>query len=147
MMKDNIKISKMNNAFSEVYDIICHMDENLKNKISPKFIKIIKDNRNEEYKVNIDYSKNINNQNILHDTKVILSVIYRDFLVNNQTKLELQKKDRLAIEEKYNPDNIFKKSNNINKIEEQINNDKLPIEITKESFFSKIVNFIKKILK
>jgi len=36
----------LNEAFSEVYDIIINMEESLYNKIPKGFIKMIKDNRN-----------------------------------------------------------------------------------------------------
>ena len=96
--KDNIKINTINNVFTEVYDIICHMDEKLKSKIPKRFIKIIKENRNLNYSVNIDYNQNISNWNIIYDTKVMLSVIYRDFLVDDKKRCELKKNDRLLIE-------------------------------------------------
>ena len=93
--KNSINANTINNVFSEVYDIICHMDEDLRNKIPKRFIKIIKENRNLNYNVNIDYNQNINKWNIIYDTKVMLSVIYRDFLVDDKKRYELKKNDRL----------------------------------------------------
>ena len=63
---------------------------------------------------------------------------------------EIEAKEKYDLEkieeekrEKYNPDNIFKKR------EEEIlrENANLPVEIKEESFFKKLVNFIKKFLK
>ena len=47
-------------VFSEVYDIIYHMDKGLYNKIPKQFLDFIKENKDNNYIVNIDYSKNIN---------------------------------------------------------------------------------------
>jgi len=146
-MKDNIKINTINNVFTEVYDIICHMDEKLRSKIPKRFIKIIKENRNLNYSVNIDYNQNISNWNIIYDTKVMLSVIYRDFLVDDKKRCELKKNDRLLIEEKFNPENLFKNSkyNNEEINKEQIKDEKSLVVVKKESFYHKVINFIKNI--
>ena len=146
-MKDNIKINTINNVFTEVYDIICHMDEKLRSKIPKRFIKIIKENRNLNYSVNIDYNQNISNWNIIYDTKVMLSVIYRDFLVDDKKRCELKNNDRLLIEEKYNPENLFKNSkyNNEEINKEQIKDEKSLVVVKKESFYHKVINFIKNI--
>ena len=146
-MKDNIKINTINNVFTEVYDIICHMDEKSRSKIPKRFIKIIKENRNLNYSVNIDYNQNISNWNIIYDTKVMLSVIYRDFLVDDKKRCELKKNDRLLIEEKFNPENLFKNSkyNNEEINKEQIKDEKSLVVVKKESFYHKVINFIKNI--
>lgn len=146
-MKDNIKINTINNVFTEVYDIICHMDEKLRSKIPKRFIKIIKENRNLNYSVNIDYNQNISNWNIIYDTKVMLSVIYRDFLVDDKKRCELKNNDRLLIEEKFNPENLFKNSkyNNEEINKEQIKDEKSLVVVKKESFYHKVINFIKNI--
>lgn len=111
-MVESIKNNSINNAYTEVYDIILHLDENLKKKIPSKFIEIIKENRNINYSVNIDYSKKIVEQNVLHDTKVILSVIYRDFLVDSETKIKLKNEDKLLTEKEYNYNDLFKSNKN-----------------------------------
>ncbi len=111
-MVESIKNNSINNAYTEVYDIILHLDENFKKKIPSKFIEIIKENRNINYSVNIDYSKKIVEQNVLHDTKVILSVIYRDFLVDSETKIKLKNEDKLLTEKEYNYNDLFKSNKN-----------------------------------
>lgn len=58
---------------------------------------------------------------------------------NDLEKLEDEKR------EKYNPDDIFK---NRNKEEIHIEqNTNLPVEMKKEKFFAKLINFIKNIFK
>ena len=80
MENDNI-----NNVFAEVYDIICHTDYCLVNKIPRKFIKMLKENRNPNYNIDIDYKRNLVEQNILDDTKIMIGIIYKEFLVGDYT--------------------------------------------------------------
>ena len=88
-------------AFSEVYDIIAHMDTSIRMKIPKSFIKLIKDNMDTNYNVNIDYSQSIVNQNLLHETKVLLSLIYRDYICDEKKKKEaMTQEERKAQEEK-----------------------------------------------
>lgn len=129
---------------SEVYDIIYKM--NLNDKIPNSFIELININRDPQYKVNIDYSKNINEQNLQKGTRILLALIYRDFLCSSEKKEELRAKDKeelIKIEkelrEKYNPDNIFKK----NEIKEETKED----DKNKEIIQYKKEGFLKKILK
>ena len=143
-----MKDKELGNAFTEVYDILCHMEPEMYKKIPIKFIDTIKQNRNQEYEVKINYKKNIQEQEIMKDTKIILGIIYRDFLVDQSKKIELKKEDMKAIEKKYDITNLFKDTNskaNIQIPETNINN--LPIKIKKESIFKRIVNKIKRIFR
>ncbi len=80
-------------SFSEVYDIILHMDTELVKKIPIKFIKFIEQNKKNGYITNIDYSKSINEQKVERGTRVILSIIYRNFLCNGEKKKRLMEED------------------------------------------------------
>lgn len=80
-------------AFSEVYDIIEHMEEKVKEKIPKGFINFIKENMDLNYKIKIDYSESLGNQNLLHETKVLLSLIYRDYICDKKNKERLMQLD------------------------------------------------------
>lgn len=136
-------------ALSEVYDIIYHMEKELYNKIPRQFLYFIKENKDNNYVVTIDYSKSINEQELLQQTRIILSLLYRDYLCPEEERLALIEKDKKELEEieneikdAYNPDNMFKNK----KILENYNNN-LPIEVKRKSFFDKIIEFIKNIIK
>ena len=144
-MVESLKNNSINNAYAEVYDIILHLNNNLKSKIPSKFIEIIKENRNMNYSVNIDYSKKIVEQNILYDTKVILSVIYRDFLVDRETKIKLKKEDELLTEKNYNYNDLFK--NNKNEAERTEIKENVSLVQYKENVFVRFWNKIKSIFK
>ena len=127
--------------FSEVYDIIFNME--LYNKIPKSFIELIDNNRDTSYKVNIDYSKSINEQELKKGTRVLLSLIYRDYLCNEEERQTLIKKDKEELKkaeeelrERYSPDNLFK-----NKSENKKENMQM-VQIEKVSFWTKIINKI-----
>ncbi len=81
-------------AFREVYDIIRHMEDELSEKIPKSFKEILKENMDLAYPVKIDYGKSINEQELLHETRIILSLIYRDYLCSPEKRKELMEADR-----------------------------------------------------
>ncbi len=136
-------------SFSEVYEIILHMDKELVNKIPQKFISFIKQNKKDDYVTNIDYTKNINEQELQKGTRVILSIIYRDYLCSDEKKKELMQNDNIELRkieeelrEKYNIDNLFKRKNNKLEVEEK----QLIVNIQKK-WYQKVWEFVNKLFK
>ena len=140
-------------AFSEVYDIINHMDDEMKNKIPKEFIKFIGDNQEFNYKVKIDYSQGINNQNLIHETKVLLSLIYRDYICNKEKKERLIRQDNKILKEQ--EENLRKKYEiNFEKIKENRKNKEkeenktVSLTVVKEyKWYEKIFKFIRNLFK
>ncbi len=135
-------------SFSEAYDVIMHMEKKLYEKIPKSFINLICENMNKEYKPNIDYSKNINTQNISKGAKGILALVYRDFICSKEKKQELIKKDQLEIQKieeekarKYNVDDLFK-TKNPNQYQ---NNVPVKVETKKQNIFTRFFEFIKRL--
>ena len=153
MTKDDIKIKKV---YKEVYMIIEHSEEEIKNKISKKFVDFLYNIMDKEYEPNIDYSKDIINQNLMPDTLAIIALIYRDFILDKETQKSILKKENIErdrIEEekrkKYSIENIFEDNspnyiNTYNSYTESVN-ERLP-ELKKESIFEVILNKIKMFL-
>lgn len=149
-MKDTI-----NQAFTQVYDVINHMEIEMQEKIPKKFIDLIRENRDLDYKLNINYKKDIKKQ-LLKESKVILSLIYRDFLCSKEKKekllqldLEEIRREEKILSEKYEIDlekrEKEKIEKNIEKIKEQ--DEKLPIKVEKEKWYKKIFEILKKCLR
>jgi len=99
----------------------------------------------------IDTTKSFEEQKLLEETEAILANIFRDYWSTPYQKERIMAKesfDREQIEkqkrEQYNPDNIFK--NNITHDSDKEIANNLPMEIQKQSFFGKLINFIKKLL-
>ena len=132
-------------AFAEVLEVLKHTSKSIVEKIPEKFIMFLKDNKDNEYIADIDFSKPNWEDEVKQETQAILALIYRDYIVSPEKKSELIREEQIRIEkeirEKYNPDNIFK-----NKKEETvIENTNLPVEIKKETFFKKLISFIKEL--
>lgn len=145
----------INQAFTEVYDVINHMEIEMQEKIPQKFIILIKENRDLDYKLNINYKEDIKKQ-LLKESKVILSLIYRDFLCSKEKKekllqldLEEIRREEKILSEKYEIDFEKRKKEkiekNIEKTKEQ--DEKLPIKVEKEKWYKKISEFLKRLFK
>ena len=137
-------------AFSEVLEVLKHTSQDIIRKIPERFIVFLKENKDNEYIVDIDFSKANWEDEVKQETQAILALIYRDYIVSPEKKTALikeEKEEQIRIEneiiKKYNPDDIFK--NKKGKI--VLDNTNLPMEIKKENFFKKLVNFIKSLLK
>ena len=143
-------------ALSEVYSIINHLDNNLYKKIPDNFIKMIENNRDLKYDVDIDYTKNINEQNLLHETRVILSLIYRDYLCTKEEREKIILKDKKELEqneqmlrEKYKID--FDKRNK-EKTKKEINYEEKSktqalVEIKPKAWYEKLIEKILRFFK
>jgi len=133
-------------AFTEVLEVLKHTSKSIVEKIPEKFIIFLKDNKDDEYIADIDFSKTNWEDEVKQETQAILALIYRDYIVSPEKKSELireEQEEQIRIEneirEKYNPDNIFK-----NKKEETVVEIiNLPAKIKKETFFKKLISFIK----
>ncbi len=68
-------------AYSEVYDIINHLEDSVRKKIPDDFIAFVKENMDTEYEVKIDYRKSINAQPLLNDTRIILAEMYQKYVM------------------------------------------------------------------
>ena len=149
-------MENIENSFSEVFDILNNMEKELYNKIPKKFIKFIDDNRNREYIPNIDYSKSIAEQNILHDTEIILSIIYRKYLCDENQKIQLQHLDNVELEDyqkmlekKYEID-FSKRTQQIRDELQNVRkdtNENVPNVITKPKWYQGLVDKVLKLFK
>lgn len=146
-------LNNINIAFAETYDIIKHSDISIQSKISPKFMNLLMSAKDNSYRVNIDYEKTLDEQ-IQHETKVILGIIYRDYLCTPEKRQELIKNETELLEriekeknEKYSVDNLFKNRQNPLNIQQQQTNQSNEqneiIEYKKEKWYEKIVKFFK----
>ena len=133
-------------AMTEVLEVLERTSRSIVEKIPEEFIMFLKENKEDEYIVNIDFSKEDWEDDIKQETQAILALIYRDYIVSQEKRSKLIIEEQIneikienEIREQYNPDNIFQ-----NKKEEIIKeNKRLPVEIKKETFFKKLVSFIK----
>ena len=140
-------------AYAEVYKILSFMDQKYINMIPLKLLNLFKEERDNEYKTNINNTIPLDEQNLQKKTLSILAMLNINYwCTNEQEKQELMelyaendKKREEELREKYNPDNLFKNKDH----KEQIySNNTALIEYREENFFKKIIrkimNFFKK---
>ena len=137
-------------AVSEVIDVLKHSEIEVTQKIPKKFIEFLTKNSDRDYIPNIDYSKENWENSIEEDAKVLISLIYRDYIMSEEEKekvIEEAERQEQEIREKYNPDNLFKKNS---KIENEKSQDDTEQEVQKslliikeEKWYERIINKIK----
>ncbi len=140
-------------AFSEVEQIIKLMPESLQKKIPDRFKNIISTEKLQAYIPNI--KEPFEKCNIMEETKIVLAVIYRDFLCGEEEKKEIKLKDSQKLmeyeeelREKYNTDNIFLNRNTIQYSSEEVKTDQTAIiEYKEKNFLQKLFDKIKHIFK
>ena len=133
-------------AFTEVNEILKYLSKDLLNKIPKEFIDNIRENMSTSYIVVYDNTKGINEQNLKQETRAILSVIYRDYICNEDDRNEIIKRDRKEwanlYEKKEDGDvEIFKTYDKVQKANE---NNALKV-IEKQNIITKIIEKIKTI--
>ena len=134
-------------AFADLSIIIKMMPQDMKQKISSKFINLIEQHKDTNYISQINPNIPIREQKLSETTKTLLALIYRDYLCSKEER----KKLILAENEK------LQKIENENRIKYEINFEKRNkasqladactdlIKYKKETFFTRILNKLKKI--
>lgn len=139
-------------AFAEVLEIIKHSKKGIIDKIPLKFIDFLKNNKSADYIVNIDFNDRDWMNNIKIETKTILGLIYRDYIVSPQEReklinyeIELEKQLKDEKKKTYDADNLFKKHEKISttNIENSITVYNKNTNNYIKKLFNKIMNFIK----
>jgi len=146
-------------AFSEVSEVLKAMPDNLLKKIPNKFIDVVEKEKLDNFKIGL--CDNIEEQVFSEEATIILGIIYKDFLCdeNERNQLEIIDNEKIRIYEdelraKFNPDNIF----NINEEEKKLNSDifdlkeenmsqNFLIEYKEQTFLMKIFEKIKNLFK
>ncbi len=109
----DIQFSK---ALYQVSEILNYYKNDLKERIPKQLINYIESNKAKDYNWKIDITLPIEKQDLYQKTKEILTVLYRNYICNdderkilNDILIENEFKYQNELKEKYNPDSIFKK--------------------------------------
>ena len=142
-------------AIAEVLDILEHTKKEDVDKISPSFMKFLKENTSKEYIPKLDHNKRIKDMQIQERTIGILSIINSKFWCNDKEKVKFNEKlnkneenYQNELREKYNSDNLFKNREEIGKcIQYNKSKETDMIEYREKSFIQKLFDRIKHLLK
>jgi type I restriction-modification system DNA methylase subunit len=104
------------NALTEVEAILKLMSKDMLDKIPNSFLNFIEQKKSKSYIPNLNMQKSLNEQNLLKETRAILSLIYRSYLCNSEEKEKLKIDDiielkikQIEFNKKYSYENLFKK--------------------------------------
>lgn len=145
----------MPKAYVEVLEILKHIPAEDYKKIPYEIIENMKFNMDKEYKYEVTNFDDFQEQEMLKETETILAVLFRDYWATEEQRKRILEKERYDLNileqekrEKYNSNDIFK---NVNKkentsVEMSENNTNTALIEYKDSFFTKLKNFIIRIL-
>ena len=141
-------MSNRNNAYTEVYTILQHLNEEEYNKIPPEIVDAIRLNRNVEYEYTLNNELDLEKQEMLPETKAILFNLFRDYLATPEQKnkiIQMQNEERQKNElrkQQLYSSNVFE-----NRQKENVynpNKETMQIVKYKENIFKRILDKIKK---
>lgn len=143
-------------AYAEIDEILNLLEDKYRDKVPEKVRAFFKEEKMVDYKPTIDVNTPLIQQNLKRETIVLLAILNinywyeneeeKQFFLNELAKNEDEKK---KLEEKYNPDNLFKNKNNndisIDKIVEPQNISM--VEYKKQGIFKRILDKITRFFK
>lgn len=145
-----IKVENYPNAYREVYEILKYVPKEDLKRVPKKFMEMLEEKMNKDYKFSIDTSKDfIEEQELMLETRTILAYIFLNYWATEIQKEKVNIKFKKDIEDAekqkrdlYNVD-IFK---NKKQLKENIGKEQenAMVIYKKENFITKIFNTIKK---
>ena len=96
------------NALAEVDTILKLMPQDLLNKIPNSFLRFIEQKKSKSYSINLNFDLSLNEQNLLVETRAILSLIYRSYLCDSKESKKLKIDDSIELNKEYSYEDIFK---------------------------------------
>ena len=141
-------------AITEVLYILNYLPNSLTSNIPTNFLNFLNKNSIPNYNPNFDLTKGLDNVKLKNKTKILLAIIYREYICSEQERLAYDKiltknedEYQIKLKEKYNTNNIFKETKNEQNIDDTTttNNNNNKLVVYKQSYFTRIKAFIKKI--
>ena len=141
-------------AYAEIDEILNLLEDKYREKVPEKVRTFFKEEKMVDYKPTIDVNTPLIQQNLKRETIVLLAILNinywceneeeKQFFLNELAKNEEEKK---RLEEKYNPDNLFKNNNDVSpdKIVEPQNISM--VEYKKQVIFKRILDKITRFFK
>lgn len=138
-------------AYAEVDEILNLLEEEYANKIPEKVRNFFREEKMKDYKPEINVEIPLIEQNLKRETMVLLAILNLNYWCeseeekeNFRKELAENEKEQKELEEKYNPDNLFKKKQQ--EKQEDITNTEL-IVYKKTNFIHKLLNKIKSLFR
>lgn len=142
-------------SVSQLNKILSYLSENEREKIPENVWKIINNKTDKNIDTKINEVSDINEKNILPETRKYLSFIFLKYLATEEEKVEYntilksnEEQYQIFLNQKYSIDNIFDKRENLANVKHENIEEKsnLPV-IQKQKFWKIIFNKIKRLFK
>lgn len=139
-------------AYSEIFEILSLMEEEDKEKVPQEARDFFEEQRMKEYKPKIRTDIPLTEQNLRRETVVLLTILVINYWCDSEeekqsfiNELEKNEKVKKELQEKYNPDNLFKnrKKTKEDVVMEQIEN--VGMIKYKENIITKLKEWFRKI--
>lgn len=136
-------------AYAEIDEILNLLDDNYTEKIPENIRNFFKEEKNNDYIPRIDTSKSLIEQNLKRETFVLLAILNLNYWCENErekqeflNQLVKNEKEKKELEEKYNPDNLFKnKEENSNESNVYVENLQM-VEYKQPNFIQRLLEKI-----
>lgn len=136
-------------AYAEIDEILNLLEDDYRERVPKKVRDFFKEEKMKDYHPEIDIEKPLIEQNLKRETMVLLAILNLNYWCENEDEkksfldeLDKNEEEKNELEEKYNPDNLFKK-----KQDESTENNLQIIEYKKPNFIQILLTKIKKIFK
>lgn len=136
-------------AYAEIDEILNLLEDDYREMVPKKVRDFFKEEKMKDYHPEIDIEKPLIEQNLKRETMVLLAILNLNYWCENEEEkqsfldeLDKNEEEKNELEEKYNPDNLFKK-----KQDESIQNNLQIIEYKKPNFIQRLLTKIKKFFK
>ena len=136
-------------AYAEIDEILNLLEDDYREMVPKKVRDFFKEEKMKDYHPEIDIEKPLIEQNLKRETMVLLAILNLNYWCENEeekqsflNELNKNEEGKNELEEKYNPDNLFKK-----KQDESIQNNLQIIEYKKPNFIQRLLTKIKKFFK
>lgn len=139
-------------AYSEIYEILNLMEDEDKERVPQEVRDFFEEQRMKEYKPKIRTDIPLTEQNLKRETVVLLTILVINYWCDSEEEkqsfideLEKNEKIKMELQEKYNPDNLFKNRRKTKEdvVMEQVENVEM-IQY-KENLFTKLKKWFEKI--
>lgn len=132
-------------AYAETIYLLKRLTKSEYNNIPPDVIEMIEQKADKEYESKLDENNNLNEKDLLKETRILLAIIYEKYFATEKEKrdkyIEIENKKK----EKYDID-VFKSREKTDIANVQNNNQEMHLTKYKESIWEKIKKFVFKII-
>lgn len=141
--------NNLSKAYAEVLLILSYMEQKYIDMIPKKLLELFDDEKDKNYQPNINPNISLAEQNLQRKTLALLAMLNLNYWCKDEKEkqeliaiyAENDRKKEEELREKYNPDNLFKKKEKEEKVEEPQESTAL-IEYKEEKFFKRLINKI-----